>query len=143
MPVRHGAGTIHIHPDGRTLYLANRASNTVEFEGKKVFAGGENGIAAFAIDQATGEPTLIQSIDGHGITLRTFALGPSADAGGGGPDCAPVRDGAAVKTLSAGLSVYRVGADGKLDFVRKYDVDVGGKNQFWSGVWRWRRCVGA
>jgi hypothetical protein len=36
--------------------------------------------------------------------------------------------------LSAGLSVYRIGADGELDFVRKYDVDVGGKNQFWSGV---------
>jgi 6-phosphogluconolactonase len=46
----------------------------------------------------------------------------------------PVRDGATVKMLSAGLSVYRIGADGELDFVLKYDVDVGGKNQFWSGV---------
>jgi hypothetical protein len=36
----------------------------------------------------------------------------------------PVRDGATVKMLSAGLSVYRIGADGELDFVRKYDVDV-------------------
>ena len=25
-------------------------------------------------------------------------------------------------------------ADGKLEFARKYDVDVGNRNQFWSGV---------
>ena len=47
---------IHIHPNGRFLYTANRADSTVEFDGKPVFAGGENSIAVFAIDQATGEP---------------------------------------------------------------------------------------
>ena len=134
-PARQGAGTIHIHPDGRTLYLANRASSTVDFEGRKVFAGGENSIAVFSIDQTTGEPTLIQNIDGRGITLRTFALDPSARMLVAASQIAlPVRDGATIKTLSAGLSVFRVGAGGKLDFVRKYDVDVGGRNQFWSGV---------
>jgi hypothetical protein len=30
-----------------------------------------------------------------------------------------------VTTLSAGLTVYRVGGDGKLTFARKYDVDYG------------------
>jgi 6-phosphogluconolactonase len=134
-PSRQGAGTIHFHPNGRTLYVANRASSTVDFEGKKVFAGGENGIAVFSIDQSTGEPTLVQSADGHGITLRTFALDPSARMLVAASQIAlPVRDGAAVKTLSAGLSVFRIGGDGKLDFARKYDVDVGGKNQFWSGM---------
>ena len=134
-PLRQGAGTIHVHPNGRTLYLANRASTTVEFEGKKVFAGGENSIAAFAIDQSTGEPTLMQNIDGRGITLSTFALDPSGRMLVAASQIPlPVRDGATVKTLSAGLSVFRIGADGKLDFVRKYEVDAGGKNQFWSGV---------
>jgi 6-phosphogluconolactonase (cycloisomerase 2 family) len=134
-PRRQGAGTIHFHPNGRTLYVANRAASTVEFEGKKVFAGGENGIAVFSIDQSTGEPTLVQSADGHGITLRTFALDPSARMLVAASQVAmPVRDGATVKTLSAGLSVFRIGGDGKLDFARKYDVDVGGKNQFWSGM---------
>jgi 6-phosphogluconolactonase (cycloisomerase 2 family) len=134
-PLRQGAGTIHFHPNGRTLYVANRASATVEFEGKKVFAGGENGIAVFAIDPSTGEPTLVQSIDGHGITLRTFALDPSARMLVAASQIAlPVRDGGAVKMLPAGLSVFRIGADGKLDFARKYDVDVGDRNQFWSGV---------
>jgi 6-phosphogluconolactonase len=134
-PFRQGAGTIHVHPNGRTLYLANRASSTVEFEGKKVFAGGENGIAAFSIDQATGEPTLIQSIDGRGITLRTFALDPSGRMLVAASQIAlPVRDGNTVRMLSAGLSVYRIDADGQLQFMRKYDVDVGTRNQFWSGL---------
>jgi 6-phosphogluconolactonase len=134
-PLRQGAGTIHFHPDGRTLYVANRAASTVDFEGKKVFAGGENGIAVFSIDQSTGEPTLVQSADGHGITLRTFAPDPSARMLVAASQVAlPVRDGGAVKTLSAGLSVFRIGGDGKLDFARKYDVDVGNKNQFWSGM---------
>jgi 6-phosphogluconolactonase (cycloisomerase 2 family) len=134
-PARQGAGTVHMHPNGRTLYLANRASATVEFEGKKVFAGGENSIAAFSIDQSSGEPTLIRNTDGRGITLRTFGLDPTGRMLVAASQIAlPVRDGATVKMLSAGLSVYRIGAGGELDFVRKYDVDVGGKNQFWSGV---------
>jgi 6-phosphogluconolactonase len=134
-PSRQGAGTIHFHPSGRMVYLANRAASTVDFEGKKVLAGGENSIAAFAINQTTGEPTLVQSADGHGITLRTFALDPSARMMVAASQVAlPVRDGTTVRTLSAGLSVYRIGPDGKLDFARKYDVDVGAKNQFWSGM---------
>jgi 6-phosphogluconolactonase len=134
-PARQGAGTIHMHPNGRFVYLTNRASTTVDFEGKKVFAGGENSVAVFSIDQATGEPTLIQSIDGHGFTLRTFAIDPSGRMlVAASQNAMPVREGGTVKTLSAGLSVYRVGGDGKLDFVRKYDVDVGDKNQFWSGM---------
>ena len=38
-----GAGAIHIHPNGRFVYLTNRNSRTVDFEGKKVFAGGTDG----------------------------------------------------------------------------------------------------
>ena len=45
-----------------------------------------------------------------------------------------VRDGDAVKTIPAGLSVFRVGDDGKLTFVREYDVDVGDKTMFWMGM---------
>jgi 6-phosphogluconolactonase (cycloisomerase 2 family) len=132
---RQGAGTIHMHPNGRFVYLTNRASTTVEYQGKKVFAGGENSVAVFAIDQATGEPPRIQNAEAHGFTLRTFGLDPSGRVlVAASQDTLAVRDGDTVKTVSAGLSVYRIGGDGKLDFVRKYDVDVGGKNQFWSGV---------
>jgi hypothetical protein len=30
--------------------------------------------------------------------------------------------------------VFRVRDDGKLDFVRKYDVDEGGSTMFWMGI---------
>jgi 6-phosphogluconolactonase (cycloisomerase 2 family) len=134
-PFRHGAGTIHLHPNGRFVYLANRASSTVDFEGKKVFTGGENTIAVFSIDQGTGEPALIQNIDGRGIQLRTFAIDPSGRimvAASMQPIL--VREGGNIKSLNAGLTVFRIGNDGKLSFIRKYDVEVGTKTQFWSGM---------
>ena len=134
-PFRQGAGTVHVHPNGRFLYQANRASSTVDFQGKKVFAGGENSIAVFSINQTTGEPTLIQNIDGRGIQLRTFSFDSSARVMVAA-SIQPlfVREGDSIKTLSAGLTVFRIGSDGKLTFVRKYDVDVGSKTQFWSGM---------
>src|SRR5438105_3445069 len=134
-PFRQAAGTVHVHPNGRFVYQANRASTTVDFEGKQVFAGGENSIAVFSINQSTGEPALIQNIDGHGIQLRTFAIDPGARmmvAASIQP--LPVREGGIVKTLSAGLTAFRIGNDGKLAFARKYDVDAGSKTQFWSGM---------
>ena len=36
--------------------------------------------------------------------------------------------------LPAGLSVLRIGDDGKLTFVRKYDIDVGDRLMFWMGM---------
>ena len=41
---------------------------------------------------------------------------------------------AADGTLTAGITVLRVGADGRLNFARKYDVEVGDAQQFWSGM---------
>ena len=35
---------------------------------------------------------------------------------------------------AAGLSVFRMGDDGKLTLVRKYDIDVGSKTMFWMGM---------
>jgi 6-phosphogluconolactonase (cycloisomerase 2 family) len=134
-PDRQSVGTVHVHPNGRFVYVANRASRTTEFEGKKVFAGGENSIAVFAIDEKSGEPTLVQNIDGRGIQLRTFAIDPAGRllvAASIMPLL--VREKDRITTLSAGLSVYRVGGDGRLDFVRKYDVDTAKGQQFWSGM---------
>ena len=38
-----------------------------------------------------------------------------------------VREGDNVRTVQAGLSVFRMGAEGKLTFARTYDIDVDGK----------------
>ena len=130
-----GAGPIHVHPDGRFVYVTNRNQGEVDVDGKKVFNGGENNVAVFAIDARSGEPDLIQTIDGRGIHLRTFGIDPSGRllvAASIRP--MPVRDGSTIKTLTAGLTVYRIGADGRLAFARKYDVDTGKAQQFWSGM---------
>ena len=130
-----GAGAIHVHPNGRFVYLTNRNQDEVDFLGRKVFNDGENNVAVFAVDEKTGELSLIQTVEGHGIQLRTFGIDPSGRlllAASIKPLL--VREGNAVKTLSAGITVYRINADGTLAFVRKYDVDTGKGQQFWSGV---------
>ena len=78
-----GAGPIHVHPNGRFVYVTNRNQGEVDVDGKKVFNGGENNVAVFAIDEKTGEPKLIQTIEGHGIHLRTFGIDPSGKPAGG------------------------------------------------------------
>jgi 6-phosphogluconolactonase len=134
--LRQAAGPIHVSPDGRFVYLTNRAFWLTEIEGKKVFAGGENTVAVFAIDQTTGEPKLIQNADGHANYLRTFGIDP------GGRILVtasvwpmPTREGSEIKTLPAAISMFRIGGDGKLEFVRKYDIDATAqKQQFWAGM---------
>jgi 6-phosphogluconolactonase len=132
---RQAAGTVHVHPSGRFLYGANRAEATTEFQGKQVFKGGENSIVVYSINQSTGEPTPLQHIETQKIHPRTFHSDPSGRllvAQHNLP--VNVKDGDAVKTLPAGLSVFRIGEDGELTFVRKYDIDVGDKTMFWMGM---------
>ena len=129
------AGGIHVHPNGRTVYVSNRASATVDFNGKKVFRGGENNIAVFSINAATGEPTLIQNEDPHSFHIRTFSI----DTSGRIMVAASivdmnVRDGDNIRHVPAALTVFRIGEDGKLAIARKYDVELGGKFQWWTGL---------
>ena len=129
------ASTIHIHPNGRVVYQGNRASDTVDFEGQQVFVGGENAIAVYSINQ-TGEPTLLQNADTHGMSPRTFALDPSASilvAANQVPYL--LREGAKVTPVPASLAVYRIAKDGKLTYVRKYDVEATNAHSlFWMGL---------
>jgi 6-phosphogluconolactonase len=125
---RQAVGTVHVHPSGKFVYVANRASTVIG----GAFAGGENTLAAYAIDQATGEPNPIQHIDTRGIHCRTFHIDPSgkllvaAHIQG-----IRLRDGSEVPCC---LSLFRIGDDGRLDYVRKYDIDVGDKTMWWMGM---------
>jgi 6-phosphogluconolactonase len=135
---RQAAGTVHVHPNGRFVYGANRAEATTEYKGQQVFKGGENSMVVFAIDQSTGEPKPIQHIETQKIHPRTFHIDPSGRllvAEHNLP--VKVRDGDDVKTVPAGLTVFRMGDDGKLTFARKYDIDVGNKR---CSGWEWSRC---
>jgi 6-phosphogluconolactonase (cycloisomerase 2 family) len=134
---RQAAGTVHVHPNGRFVYAVNRASATVEEGDGSVFAGGENTLAVYEINPVTGDPLPIQHIDTRGIHCRTFHIDPSGRMLVAAHIMAlPVRDGAAIRTVPASLAVFRINDDGKLDFVRKYDVDVGDKTMFWMGMVR-------
>jgi 6-phosphogluconolactonase len=136
--VRPGQTTssIHVHPNGRFVYLGNRSAGTTQDGGQTVFAGGENSIAVFQIDQTTGEPTLIQNADTRGFTPRTFAIDPSGRMLVVANQVSlQVREGKSVKTVPGGLTVFKIQSDGKLDFVNKYDLDVtADKALFWMGM---------
>lgn len=132
---RQAACTLHFHPDGGFLYLANRAFDTVKIDGQDIFPGGENNIAVFAIDQASGEPTLIQNEDVRGVYPRTFALDPTARmlvVTNNEPKL--MRDGADLKTIPANIATFRIESDGKLSFANSYEVETKGDTQFWSGM---------
>src|SRR6266446_6677172 len=132
---RQAAGTVHVHPSGRFLYGANRAEATSEFQGKQVFKGGENSIVVYSINQSSGEAKPVRHIETQKILPRTFHIDPSGRllvAQHNLP--VNVREGDAVKTVAAGLSIFRIGDDGKLTFARTYDIDVGDKTMFWMGM---------
>ncbi len=128
-PAAQGAGPILVHPSGKFVSLTNRTFPASGAGSRKIAEGGENTVVTFAIEGKTGEPKRLQNIEGHGVQLRTFGIDP------GGRMLAvasimPLTDG----SLPAGIMTYRIGGDGTLSFVRKYDVDVGNAQQFWSGM---------
>jgi len=134
-PVRQAAGAIHVHPNGKFVYQTNRASDLTTEDGKTAVINGENNVAVYAIDQATGEPTLIQNADGRAYELRTFGIDPDGKLLiAASIKSVPVRDGGETKTVPAKISVFRIGNDGKLDLARQYDIDTAKGQQFWTGV---------
>jgi len=128
-------GTVHVHPNGRTVYVANRASDTANIDGMRIFRGGENALAVCDIDPVTGVPTVVQHVDTHGIHPRTFHIDPSgrmlvvAHIMG-----LKVRDGLTIRDVPMRLSVFRIGDDGCLEFARAYDVPTDGATMWWMGM---------
>lgn len=132
---RQLGGTVHVHPNGRVVYGINRGDHRVPFEGKQVFGGGENSVAVYAIDQNTGEPTLIQHVNTMGYHPRTFHIDPSGRLMVVAHIMAmPVREGTNVTTVPATMSVFRIAPDGRLSYMRKYDVDVSKGALWWMGM---------
>jgi len=110
------ASSIHVHPNGRFVYVANRASGR-----------GENSIAVFSIDQRSGRPARIQNVDTRGVQPRTFAIDP-------GGRLLVVGNQTSMPAAPANLAVFRIGANGQLAFVRTYDVHAADKPLLWVGI---------
>ena len=119
------ASTVHVHPGGQFVYVGNRGAPT----------GGRNEIAVFRINGTTGEPSLIQNVDTQGFTPRTFALDPSGRVlVVGNQNSVSVSEGDSTKLVPANLAVFRVGINGTLNFVERYDVAVARKPLWWMGI---------
>jgi 6-phosphogluconolactonase len=133
---RQLAGPIHVHPSGRFVYVANRADLTVEVGGKKIFGGGENNIAVYAIDATTGEPTLIQHAETHSFHVRTFACDPSGRLlVTASIKAHAVSEGGSIRAVPAALTVFRIQHDGRLEYAHKRDVSTAGAQmQYWMGM---------
>lgn len=135
-PHKQGAGTVHVHPNGRFVYCVNRGHVPVDYQGKPVLIGADNTFLVFRVDAASGEPTLVQRIDAGGICARTFALHPSGRMlVAGNAETHWVKEGDSVREVSGNLAVFEVNADGTLRYVRKYDVALGTDEKlFWMGM---------
>lgn len=132
---RQLAGAIHVHPNGRFVYVANRNDATVDFNSTKVSAGGENNIAVYSINQSPGEPTAIQHADTRKVYPRTFQIDPSGRLMVVQHTLpANFREGDSIRLAPAGMTVFRIGDDGMLTYERIYDVDVGKDSMFWMGM---------
>lgn len=125
------AGAIHLSADGRFAYVSNRTQSPMDATGHAVVAGGENSIAVFALDAGTSRPALVQSVDVQGFHPRTFGIDPTGTLLVSAA-IAPMRraDGG---TEPAGLTLFRIQADGTLAFLRRHALETRGATLFWSG----------
>ncbi len=85
-----------------------------------IYSGvGENNVATFAINDTTGEPTLLDTQDSHGFEPRTAII--DADA-----KVLIVANqkflGTTTGTVPPNLAVFKVGTDGKLTFDKTYGL---------------------
>lgn len=132
---RQLGGTVHVHPNGRFVYVANRSYPPLDTDGHRVFDGGENGIVGFSVDPATGEPTLLEHVPTHAFHPRTFSIDP----GGRLLIAAPtytmqVRESGLVMNVPPALEIFRIGTDGRLTCARRYDMNPGRAFLWWSGM---------
>ena len=102
--VLQGVGPIHVHPNGRTVYLTNRSDGD-----------GEDNIAVCSIDPTTGEPRVIQHAAHQGRHVATFAI----DHTGRVLVAVSARN---YDDARCGITTFRIQDDGRLELVKKYDM---------------------
>ena len=100
--------------------------------------GTENTISVFSVDAATGEPTLVQTIDTRSIAVRTMAFQPDGRSMvAASPEPGQLRVEGRLETVPAALTLYDIEADGRLAFRSTLPIDTRGESMFWSGIVRY------
>ena len=133
------ASAIRMHPNGRTLYVANRGRGKETFRGEEVISEGmANSIAVFAVNPDTGEPRLIQSADPQSLDVRMFALHPDGRSlvATSHESEGPIqrRVGNDIEVVPPRIVLFRVEADGRLTFRYRQDVRADGAFLLWCGA---------
>jgi 6-phosphogluconolactonase (cycloisomerase 2 family) len=132
---RQMVGTVRVHPNGRFVYVANRGDAKKDDGGQKVFAGGENSLAVYGIDPATGAPALIQHVETGGIHCRNFQFDPLGRIMvASHVNAIKVRLGEKIVTVPPRISLFRMGEDGRLTLLKTHDIDTAGRRIFWMGL---------
>ena len=132
------AGAIHVHPSGKWVYVVNRNTQpcSAATPCDTPSGPGENDVAVFSVDPATGEPRLIQNVGTHGFEARTMTIDPTARflivANQKAFSLGYPRQGDKVVEVAPNLSVFRIGDDGKLGYLRT--IELTGGEAWWVGA---------
>lgn len=134
-PARQAMSGIHCHPNGKVVYVSNRAYGASQ----SVLGGeapeGEDTIAVFAINPETGEPTPIQHAPTHGHLPRTFSIDASGRmlvAANSEPTTKVTPEGGARET-PLGLVTFKVADDGTLTETGMIEFPEKDQRLFWAG----------
>jgi 6-phosphogluconolactonase (cycloisomerase 2 family) len=130
------AGAIHVHPNGKYLYVSNRntATENKTIDGKEVavYTGGVNDITLFSLNDVAN-PAPVARYDTRGLEPRTFTIAPTGNflIVGNQVSRNVLKDNT-VTAVTPNIAVFRVLPDGKLEYLRKYDLT--GGDVFWVGT---------
>lgn len=140
---RQDGGTVHVHPNGRFVYVANRndgyvgghiGPSWITPDPVPVFPGGENSIAVFRIDDG-GHLLRLQTEDTRGLHPRTFAIDPSGRfLVAGNLARTRLQTGGTIEDVPASLAVFAIGDDGRLTYLHRMPVDTGPEMIWWMGL---------
>ncbi len=132
-PARQAASAIHVHPNGRFVYVSNRAYGSAD---GSPWPPGEDSIAVFAIDPDTGAPAPARHAPTGGRLPRTFAIDPSGRmlvAANSEAARERAADGA-IREVPRSLVCFRIGPDGGLSETGRVEIPPERPGRlFWAG----------
>lgn len=134
--IHQAAGAIHIHPRGHVVYVSNRSNGLIAQGSDPIVQHGDNSIAVFTIDQATGEPQLVQTARLAGFHPRTFAIDPSGSLlAAATMQNVDVWEGDTIRRYPKSIILFRIAADGQLTMLRSHPIDgPEGERQMWCAM---------
>ena len=132
---RQAVSAIHVHPDGQTLYISNRAYGSVDTASGPGFPYGDNSIGVFSIDAESGLVTPVQHVPTRGNLPRTFSIDPSGRMLVAANSEAGPQIDADGNTTDAPLSLmtWSIARDGTLTFVQRIEFAEREQLLFWAG----------